>query len=557
MTMRSPIVAMLWENWRLTRVEAAQRLGLGLVVGSAALVLFDNGATIAFWILILLNAFFWFAIARLNGGQFMDGYKPGFPLYLLYTRPVPTSVFVSVAMAYDAVSCIALYVISAAVLGFAFGQPLPLFSVALPLVAFHLACTCVQWSTRDRVVQWLGSVAVGWPFYVLLRTHVVSPLQVEFSLVEYALMVLVGVVSFGLAVVGVARQRRGDAVASAPGAAGSGTYPDWLVALFRFPCPTSSATRAQVWFELKSSGLPVLTIGLALALLIFLLFALSIPFAPMRHAAVGFTFFSVPVVLFVLGGNAFGIRRRQGRTYASAFEMTQPYGTAQLAGLKVLVRTACVLAALIAIGVSVWTSSSLVSAWGAWMVDGQDASLGLLTFRREIAHGLEGLTGYAVVAQAVVAAIAVSVSVVALAAREALRARYPRHLLVGGLLMLSWGLAIIVLIVARENGLASAALVDAIIWATGWIATAAIVLTTIYLFWSGFAQRTLTARYACGALVISAAFVAAWVTVLRAAGVHPTGMFDTNVARLLWSVLLLITMTNVAAPWSFNRIRHT
>ena len=53
-------------------------------------------------------------------------------------------------------------------------------------------------------------------------------------------------------------------------------------------------------------------------------------------------------------------------------------------------------------------------------------------------------------------------------------------------------------------------LLDAIVRATGWIAVAAMVITTIYLFWSGFAERVLTVRYACGALVISAAFAAAW-----------------------------------------------
>ena len=40
MTMRSPVVAMLWENWRLTRVEAAWKLALGIVGGLAALVVF-------------------------------------------------------------------------------------------------------------------------------------------------------------------------------------------------------------------------------------------------------------------------------------------------------------------------------------------------------------------------------------------------------------------------------------------------------------------------------------------------------------------------------------
>ena len=36
MNLRSPSVAMLWENWRLTRVEAVQRFALGLVAGALA-----------------------------------------------------------------------------------------------------------------------------------------------------------------------------------------------------------------------------------------------------------------------------------------------------------------------------------------------------------------------------------------------------------------------------------------------------------------------------------------------------------------------------------------
>ncbi len=62
-----------------------------------------------------------------------------------------------------------------------------------------------------------------------------------------------------------------------------------------------------------------------------------------------------------LGANAFGIRWRPGRRYVSAFEATQPYGTARLAGLKVLVRSVCVLAALVAVGVSVWASQSFIA----------------------------------------------------------------------------------------------------------------------------------------------------------------------------------------------------
>ncbi|HEY5809366.1 MAG TPA: hypothetical protein VIT67_15435 [Povalibacter sp.] len=547
MNMRSPIVAMLWENWQLTRVEATQRTALGLVAGAAALTIFDAGATYAFWILIACHSFIWFSIAKLNGGRFADGYKPGFPFHLLYARPVPTVVFVGVAMAYDAISCVALYLASAALLGFAFGQPLPLFSMTVCLVAYHLAYTCCQWSTRSRVVQWVGSIGFSWPLFFLVYKKVASSLQVEFSLVENAVFVLMGVVSFWLTVVGVARQRRGDAVAAVPQQKeGLGGYPEWLVSLFRFPCPTSSATRAQVWFDLRSSGLPVVMIGLAVATLIFLLFAISIPFAPARPAAVGVTMFAAPVLLFALGANAFGIRRKQGRTYTSAFELTQPYGTAQMAGLRVLVRTACVLVALIVIGVSVWTSSSLMGAWGEWLPDGNnDALPGLLKTRQTIEDYFGGLTGYAQAALAVVGSIAVASLVTWQAAREALRARYPRRVLVVEFLPAVFALAMVLLTLALRKGFGPVPLVGEIIKWAFWIVGAAMLSATTYLLWRGFVQRVLTIRYACGALVIAAAFAAAW-----RAGI-PAG----NVVGILWLALGLLTVI-VLAPWALSRVRH-
>jgi hypothetical protein len=555
MKMHSPLVAMLWENWRLSRVEAAQRLALGIVAGAAAMALFDAGATIAFWILILLHAFFYFSIAKLNGGRFMDGYKPGFPLYLLYPRPVTTFVFVGVAMAYDAISCTALFVISAAVLSLAFDQPLPLFSVTVFLLAYHFAYLAAQWSTRNRVVQWIAAFGISVPFYMLLVIRVKSSPQVEFSFIENAAMALLGVVCFGLTVAGVARQRRGDTRASVPRAAKAAGYPDWLVSLFRFRCPTSSATRAQLWFELKSSGLPVLTIGLAVAVLMPLLFAVAVSIVTVRHVAISGAVFSMPIVLFFLGGNAFGIRRKQGRMYASAFQATQPYGTAQLAALKVLVRSACVLAALLVVGVSLWISSSLLSAWGTWVDGKPEAIQGLLHIRREIGNTFGGLTGYAYAAQAIIACVTVAMVVAALAALEALRARHPCGVLIGRSLLLAWGVAIILLVIAGRSGIISRFLVDAIISATRWIAAAAIGLTTLYLLWRGLAERALPFRYACGAVAIWAAFAAAWVTLPRAAGVQPPEMSAASTGWML-SLLLLPLMASVLAPWALSRVRH-
>jgi hypothetical protein len=556
MKMRTPIVAMLWENWRVTRVEAVQRLALGLVAGSGAMLV-DDGAIIAFWILIVLHGMcVWFSTLKLNGGRFMDGYKPGFPFYLLYTRPVPTVVLVGVAMVYDAISCAALYVMSAAALGLVFGHQLPLFSVVAWILVSHFCYLCVQWSSPSRVVQWVGSIAFSLPMFFLLRSRVESPLRVEFSLVENAVMILAAVVLFGITVAGVTRQRRGAAIANAPRAAASGGYPEWLVSFFRFQCPTSSATRAQVWFELKSSGLPVVAIGLAVAIVIFFLFAIGVPIEPVRYAAAPIAIFAIPIVLFHLGGNAFGIRRKQGRAYASAFESTQPYGIARQAGVKVVVRTACVLVALIAIGSSVWASGSFLGEWVQWPADGKNAVPKLLELRSKVEAAFAGLTGYAYAALAFVVAIGVASTVAWQAAREALRARYPRRMLVVNWLPVVWGVAIMLAALAGRSGIASMSQVTSIVLGLMWLAIAAIALSTIYLLWNGLVRRTLPIRYACGAFVISAVFAAAWLTMLQTAGVQPAQMPVSKAVSVMWPVLLPL-MTSFLAPWALGRIRHT
>lgn len=551
--MRSPIVAMLWENWRLTRVEIGLRLALGIFVASLALDGFDASATVAFWMLITLQSCALLSILKLNGGRFVDGYRPGFPFYLLYTRPVPTAVFVGVAMAYNAVTCAALYLVSAAFIGLAY-EPLPLLSVTVWIVVFHLCYTCVQWSISNRVAQYVGSAGSLLPLFLLLKNRVASPLQVEFTLPENVAMALIGVVAFALTVAGVARQRRGGAVATVPRTTVAGGYPSWLITLFRFPCPTSSATRAQVWFELKSSGLPVLAIGLTLAILTPLLFAISIPIELVRTVAVGCAVFSVPVLL-TLGSNAFGIRRKQGRAYASTFEATQPYGTAHLTGLKVLVRSSCVLVSLLAVGVSVWASISIVSAWGSWsVVQGLvvDGAPGLTVPRHAIGQAIRALPGNALAALAVVTSIAIVLMIASLAAFNALRARYSRRVIVASSLLLFFGFVLLLLTWIEPRGIGSELLVRAVLG----IAAAAMVFATVYLFWKTFTERVLTIGYTFSTLVISLAFGAAWVTLLHGTGVQLAGMAVTNAFWML-SPLILPLMTSALAPWSFSRIRHT
>jgi hypothetical protein len=327
-----------------------------------------------------------------------------------------------------------------------------------------------------------------------------------------------------------------------------------------------------VWFDLKSNGFPVLTIGVALAINVVLVSAASGPLdaaflAQLRAAdpsclnrdcvtvAPLLPLFLTALALFtvlLLGGNAFGIRRKQGRTY-SPFEATQAYGTAQLAILKLLVKSVCVLAALIAIGVSAWISLPLLSdavfiqMWG----------VPLSSRRSVITDAFAALTGYEQLSLAVVAAVGVAVWVASWAALGALRTRYRRRVNIAACLLLLYGVVLVWLAVGvRVNPeTASQFHLDVVYGAMRWIAAAAMVFTTVYVCWSGFAERVLTIRYASGAVALSAAFGAAWLTVLHIVGVQLAGMSAMNAMSVVWPAFLPL-MASGLVPWSYSRIRH-
>jgi hypothetical protein len=321
---------------------------------------------------------------------------------------------------------------------------------------------------------------------------------------------------------------------------------------------------------LKSSGLPLLAVGVAIAIVILLLGAVSNRIDAaisdgfrayvscsnrgcfyVRPMVVLFSTFSPLIVLF-LGGNAFGIRRRQGRSYVSAFEATQAHGAAQLAALKLLVKSVCVLAALIAIGVSVWISLPLLGD----AVFIQMWNVPLNSQLAVIKDAVAALTGYEQLSLVVVAAVGVVIWVAAFAVLEALWTRYSRRANIAASSLLLSGLALALLALAERNGIVSPFVFDALFAAARWIFFGAMVFTTVYVFWSGFAERVLTIRYAGGAVAISAAFGAAWLTALHIAGVQLAGMSAMNAISVV-SPALLPPMASVLAPWSYSRIRHT
>jgi len=583
MTLRSPIAAMLWELWRVTRVEAAWKLAvssvvpLAVLIGSAVFASPDNAeryknitdgmAWIGRILLYLPHIVGWLSVAALGGGRL------GFPLYLHYSRPIRTTVMVGVPMAYFAFLTFVIYLVSAFLLRASAGYSYSLLPAAAWIATLIVVLTAIGWSTRRMVLVMLGVLVALFGGGNAIGSRLDAfPKGVDYPLTDYAVMALIGLVCFGVTVASVARQRRGDAQAAIARIPGSGLW-GWLIDLFRFPCPTSSATRAQVWLYLKSNGLPVLTIGVTFAIVILLVSAVSGPIDAALNAnppvpcpieecfyvrawpPLFLTPFSLFMVFF-LGRNVFGIRRKQGRTHVSAFDATQAYGTAQLAILKLLVSSVCVLAALIAIAVSLWISMPLlgdavfIQIWG----------VPLSSRRSVIAHAFAALAGYEQLALAIVAAVGIVIGVAAFAVFGALRIRYSRRVSIASfLLLLLYGLAFVWLAVGVRLGdpeIISRLHLDVVYGAMRWIATGAMALTTVYVFWSGFTEHVLTIRYASGAVAISAAFGAAWLTVLHMTGAQLAGMSGMNPISIV-SPALLPLMASGLAPWSLSRIRHT
>ena len=592
MNLRSPSVAMLWELWRLTRTEIAWKLALPIGAALTAMGLAaafgpadnparyrninDLAAAVALSLIVIAHLPVWISMARLTGGQ------PRFPLYLGYTRPVRTAWLVGLPMAYLTAMSGAIYLASALVLRVASGHAFPLLPVAAWMAALTMVWLAAAWSIRNMAIQVVVAMvaavkALGWAIDRLTAVEIPDgydwpprlwPALFDWPRTDYAWIALIGLASFGVTVAMVTRQRRGDALVASTWT-GGGLW-ERLVGLFGVPCPTSSATRAQLWFDLKSRGLPVLTIGVVLASVIVLVSAVGGPIdaawnadptvsCPIKEC---FWVRAMPpmltpfmlVTILLLGVNAFGIRRKQGREYVSAFEATNAYGTAQVAVLKILAQSVCVLAAFIAIGVGVWISMPLLGD-GVFI---QMFGVPLNSRRSVLTKAFAALAGYEQLALTMVAVGSVVMAVAAFAMLGALRLRYSRLASLASFLLVPYSLLFVWLWVGVRGDPAAFSWLhlDVVYGAMSWSATTVMAITTVYVVWTGFAEHVLTLRYASGAVAISLAFAAAWLTLVHMIGVPLTGVSTTNAISIASLALLPLTVS-MLAPWSYGRIRHT
>jgi hypothetical protein len=573
---------LLWESWRLTRVEMAFRLGLATIAGGAPLAvvraasrfgeqdpanmarLADGAAVVTLFIIAFVPLPFWFSIAMLKGGRLIDGGMPGFPFSIGYPRPVSTGLLVGVPMTYFALAAAASYVVPAVVLGALFGYAFPLAPIAAWLVALSLVQAAANWWTRSKIIQLAGSIAATsacmWlaslPLDQMDREDLAGAAslperllaQLALSPGDYAVIASIAVASVALAIGSVARHRRGDTWFSSERAASAARSRAWRLDALRVPCPTATPARAQWWFEATRTGAPLIAVGLGLALAIPALLAGANAWEPAHTYALLFTTLTPAIVLRMGTDNVFGLRRKPGLTYASTFDTSQALGTTQLVAAKVFVRTACLLLALAVLVASVWLSVPLLNGWPAikpWgdydsLVGGQraiTASIGASTAPQRAALVVLIITGFAaMVAHA--------------AALQALRLLHPMRIFAGVLAMLVYTLMFLF-----WSGDGVAELPRAIAQTYPWVIAAAIAVAAVCVFRLALLEQLVTPRHAAGAVLLWALCVVSSLALTPGGHVDLPAMTWTSLALML-SLNLLPATAVALTPWAYSLVRH-
>jgi len=560
----SPVTAMLWESWRITWRQLAFFGALASFGGWALLAGasdgFDRVAFIALWVLLSVAIMALASICLVTGRA-----KPGFPDGLAFGRPVRTSLFVAIPMLYRAAACAAVYVIPAAALRAAYGVAFPVAPIAVLLAAGATAFLASVWLTRNPKLRTLTTIATllfgvpaalrwldPWNAAAGAFPPPVVPEMVTLSATDYALIALLVGVLYLLTVDGVERQRHGDggerpaprpsqpAVAQRPDAGTKGMvdhFRNVTMAIVRWPCPTSSPLAAELWIETKARALPVLAIGLLLALCVPLLVTLgnAVNFVGIYVVVCVVT---VPVFPFFAAiSTSFWNREASLRALMNAFEATRPIATARLAAVQIAVAAGAILGAWTFIAVSFWFSLRLAGA------DTVIASLPDMIAAPLSATPILRLLG---VAAGVV--VALSTVVALLAAIRAFAAVYGKRLWVGAL---GLGLYAIFMLFAVATDRWSGAAVGAHLWALA----AAIPAGTAFVMVRAIAEGIVLPRHAGIALAGWAAFTTVGCLVLRDFGFTLEGLAPALAALVLAAALLPLT-ASMLAVWSIGLIRH-
>jgi hypothetical protein len=555
---------MLWESWRLTWRQLAffgalaSFGGWAMLAGGAEDAPDRGSAYIVFVLLMLVATMALIAVSLVAGRATL-----GFPFPLAFGRPVRTSLFVAVPMFYRAAACAAIYAIPAAALRAAYGVPFPVTPVAVLVAAFATLLLGSTWFTRDAKVRALSTFALllfgvpaalqwlnPWNAATGSFPPPVEPDMVTLSETDYVVIALAVAVAYLVTVYGVERQRHGaeaprppqPAVVQRPSNASKGFvehFRDATLAIIRWPCPTSSPLAAELWIETKARALPVLAIGLLLALCVPLLVKLA---SGVEAQLVGVL---VVVCVIVVVGSPFSAaisasfwnREASLRAPMSPFEATRPIATARLAAVQITVALGAIVGAWTFIAASFWFSLPLAGA---------DTSLA--TVPQSVAASLRAAPIMRVAGILMMGFVTLSTVVALLAAFRAFSVLYGKRLWLGALGLCLYGIfGLFAIATERWSG----AVIGLHLWALAVVIPAGTVLAMV----RALKERIVLPRHAVVAVAIWGALTVLGWLVARDLGFEFESLAPVIGALVAAAVLLPLT-ASMLAVWSLGLIRH-
>ena len=396
--MRTPLQAMLWELWRLSRLELLGRISYPCALILAAF-LFSSGVfdfsigegwyVIRAIVILLLSSTSVLSVKMFNA--FDNLQQGGFCFHLGYARPTSTTQLVVVPMLYIVVTVVACFVLPALFFCLLMDTSLPLVGIGTGVACVATCLIAAAWSppTQFGRIAGLLTIAIG-VVLCLVKFHshydgsdpwlyaMGKPGYFVFAWYYYGACLGISVAATVVAVAGVQRQRRGDEW---------GLVDRWVTGESRFwnrsrklasPAtkPFSNRFAAQWWYEMRRVGRPGW--GFALLPLYFFCFLwiVSRYVDPEKVAAIWIGVLALCPFFYQLASaeGALGLRTKQGARQFSTFDATRSMSNDALIAVKLLVDAACSLIGWLCMAMAAGLHTVLVGNWHEWARIGEAVS---------------------------------------------------------------------------------------------------------------------------------------------------------------------------------------
>ncbi len=361
--------ALLWEQWRLSRMELLIRTALAgafVLLFSAIIPIQDESA------LPVLRGILLFVIglSALFSGSWIndfDSQQLGFAYRLGFTRPIATRWLVIVPVCFSLIMSLLYFLGGALAVYLLTGLVFPLVGPAAIITCTVCLFIAGAWApTRidGRIVGMVGALvaSLGW---LLLRDYFLAdpdpillsigkPGYLDLAWYEYLGLLAVGCASIAATIKSVDLQRHGEGLfesifgswwggtrssTSSQTAPSDNVSQSFTSRSAEQPRTLSFRNRAsaQIWLELRRSAPMLLAACITLPATLFVFLCLDIRWEFSPRAWMGAMVVLPVVCQFLATDRTLGITHKQGRVWLSPFDATRPMRCDQMIGIKVFV----------------------------------------------------------------------------------------------------------------------------------------------------------------------------------------------------------------------------